>query len=87
MDPSVKENCSFEEVSRCIHIGLLCAQDSPNCRPLMSTVVLMLESKTTPLPIPLQPMYFACRDAKPGRGSDDRVLSMNDLSLTVLEGR
>ncbi|CAO2036642.1 unnamed protein product [Urochloa humidicola] len=87
VDPSIKENCPFDEVSRCIHIGLLCAQDSPNRRPLMSTVVLMLESKTTPLPIPLQPVYFACRDAAPRRGSDDKVLSMNDMSLTVLEGR
>ncbi|CAN6236356.1 unnamed protein product [Urochloa humidicola] len=87
VDPSIKENCAFDEVSRCIHIGLLCAQDSPNCRPLMSTVVLMLESKTTPLPIPLQPVYFARRDAEPGRGSDDKVLSINDMSLTVLEGR
>ncbi|CAN6250285.1 unnamed protein product [Urochloa humidicola] len=83
VDPSIKENCPFDDVSRCIHIGLLCAQDSPNCRPLMSTVVLMLESKTTPLPIPLQPVYFA----HTGRGSDDKVLSMNDMSLTVLEGR
>ncbi|CAL5070221.1 unnamed protein product [Urochloa decumbens] len=83
VDPSVKENCPFGEVSRCIHIGLLCAQDSPNCRPLMSTVVLMLESKTTPVPIPLQPVYFA----RTGRGSGNKVLSMNDMSLTELEGR
>ncbi|CAL5070217.1 unnamed protein product [Urochloa decumbens] len=87
VDPSVKENCPSDEISRCTHIALLCAQDSPNCRPLMSTVVLMLESKTTPLPIPLQPVYFARRDAEHGRGSDDKVLSMNDMSLTVLEGR
>ncbi|XP_022684489.1 G-type lectin S-receptor-like serine/threonine-protein kinase B120 isoform X1 [Setaria italica] len=87
VDPSVKENCSFDEVSRCIHIGLLCAQDNPNCRPLMSTVVLMLESKTTPLPTPLHPVYFASRDAEPGRSSYNRVLSLNDMSVTVLEGR
>ncbi|KAG2571429.1 hypothetical protein PVAP13_7KG107300 [Panicum virgatum] len=87
VDPSVKENCPFDEVSRCIHIGLLCAQDSPNCRPLMSTVVLMLESKSTPLPTPLQPVYFGRRDAEPGRGSDNRIPSMNDMSLTVVEGR
>ncbi|XP_039821677.1 G-type lectin S-receptor-like serine/threonine-protein kinase B120 [Panicum virgatum] len=87
VDPSVKEDCPFDEVSRCIHIGLLCAQDSPNCRPLMSTIVLMLESKSTPLPTPQHPLYFARRDAEPARGSDDRVPSMNDMSLTVVEGR
>jgi hypothetical protein len=52
----------------------------------MSTVVLMLESKTTPLPTPLQPLYFARRDAEHGRGGDNRVPSMNGMSLTVLEG-
>ncbi|XP_025824744.1 G-type lectin S-receptor-like serine/threonine-protein kinase B120 isoform X3 [Panicum hallii] len=89
VDPYVKEDCPLDEVSRCTHIALLCAQDSPNCRPLMSTVVLMLESKTTPLPTPLQPVYFAFgrRDAQPGRGSDNRVPSMNDMRLTVLGGR
>lgn len=86
-DPSIKENCPIHEVARCIHIGLLCTQDSPNDRPLMSTVVLMLESKTTPLPIPLQPVYFACRDAEPGRGRANTVLSLNEMSLSVLEGR
>ena len=50
---SVKEDYSLDEVSRCIHIGLLCVQDSPNCRPLMSAVVFMLENKITPLPIPM----------------------------------
>ncbi|KAG2571430.1 G-type lectin S-receptor-like serine/threonine-protein kinase B120 [Panicum virgatum] len=87
VDPSVKENCPFDEVSRCIHIGLLCVQDSPNSRPLMSAVVFMLENKTTPLPIPMQPVYFSCRDADPGRTGNSRVLSMNDMSLTALEGR
>jgi len=39
VDPAIMENCPLHEVSRCIHIGLLCVQDSPNCRPLMSRVV------------------------------------------------
>ena len=84
---SVKEDYRLDEVSRCIHIGLLCVQDSPNCRPLMSAVVFMLENKTTPLPTPMQPVYFSCRDADPGRAGNSRVLSMNDMSLTALEGR
>ena len=75
MDSSVKENCPLDEISRCIHIGLLCVQDSPNCRPLMSAVVL-LENKTTPLLIPIQPVYFARRDARPENAADDRVLSV-----------
>jgi hypothetical protein len=47
----------------------------------------MLENKTTPLPIPIQPVYFACRDAEPGRADNNRVSSVNNISLTTLEGR
>ncbi|TVU16237.1 hypothetical protein EJB05_39789, partial [Eragrostis curvula] len=83
VDSSVKDNCPLDEVSRYIHIGLLCVQDSPECRPLMSAVVFMLENKTTPLPVPMQPtMYYARRDAEPGQTSGNRILSLNDMSLT-----
>ena len=87
MDSSVKENCPLDEVSRCIHIGLLCVQDSPNCRPLMSAVVFLLENRTTTLLIPIQHVYFARRDPRPENAADDRVLSVNDMSLTALEAR
>jgi len=50
----------------------------------MSAVVL-LENKTTPLLIPIQTVYFARRDARPENAADDRVLSVNDMSLTTLE--
>ncbi|TVU16224.1 hypothetical protein EJB05_39776, partial [Eragrostis curvula] len=82
VDSSVKENCPLDEVSRCVHIGLF-----PDCRPLMSAVVFMLENKTKSLPLPMQPVYFARRDAEPGQASDNRVFSVNNMSLTTLEGR
>ncbi|GJN26330.1 hypothetical protein PR202_gb14253 [Eleusine coracana subsp. coracana] len=66
---------------------LLCVQDSPDYRPLMSAVVFMLENKTTPLPVPKQPVYFARRDAKHVQSTDNRVFSVNGMSLTALEGR
>ncbi|KAL6651966.1 hypothetical protein ACP70R_010891 [Stipagrostis hirtigluma subsp. patula] len=87
VDLSIKDNCLLNEVSRCIHIGLLCVQDSPDCRPLMSAVVFMLENEFTPLPVPLQPVYFARRDPEPGNFGNNRELSMNGMSLTALEGR
>jgi hypothetical protein len=87
VDSSVMENYSLDEVSRCIHVGLLCVQDNPTCRPVMSTVVFMLENKSTPLPKPKQPIYFALRNHKPGKEGDSRESSINDVSLTVLEGR
>ncbi|KAJ1272946.1 hypothetical protein BS78_06G241900 [Paspalum vaginatum] len=86
VDSSLKENCPLDEVSRCIHIGLLCVQDSPDCRPLMSEVLSMLQNETMQLPIPMQPVYFARRDAEPGI-RQNRVLSLNGMSFTELAGR
>ncbi|CAN6241026.1 unnamed protein product [Urochloa humidicola] len=87
VDSSVMENCPLNDVSRCVHIGLLCVQDNPDCRPLMSAVVFMLENKTTPLATPMEPMYFARRDATPANADDGNALTTNDISLTTLEGR
>jgi hypothetical protein len=44
VDSSLAKSCSRSEALRCIQIGLLCVQDNPNYRPLMSPVVTMLES-------------------------------------------
>ncbi|WVZ87305.1 hypothetical protein U9M48_033962 [Paspalum notatum var. saurae] len=87
VDSSLRETCPLDEVARCIHIGLLCVQDNPNRRPLMSTVVFMLENKTTPLSTPMQPVYFACSDPQPEKADDNKELSINDMSLTAVEGR
>ncbi|KAL6844530.1 hypothetical protein ACP4OV_026203 [Aristida adscensionis] len=87
VDSSVRESCSFDEASRYVHIGLLCVQDSPNCRPLMSAVVYMLENESTRLPTPKQPVYFAQRGPESGDGSSNRELSVNGMSHTALEGR
>ena len=87
VDSSVMESCCLEEASRCVHIGLLCVQHNPSFRPLISAVVSMLEIKTMQLPVPMEPVFFALRDGEPRRASDDRALSVNDMSLTTLEGR
>ncbi|XP_006652874.1 G-type lectin S-receptor-like serine/threonine-protein kinase B120 [Oryza brachyantha] len=87
VDLSIVESCSPTEVLLCIHIGLLCVQDNPNNRPLMSSVVFMLENKTTTLSAPIQPMYFAHRASKAKQTGENTSSSMKDMSLTMLEGR
>ncbi|XP_066346863.1 receptor-like serine/threonine-protein kinase SD1-8 [Miscanthus floridulus] len=88
VDSAILETCLPIEALRCIQIGLLCVQDNPYSRPLMSSVVFMLENETTPLLVPKQPVYF------PQRYSDDHGIGensisscVNDMSVTVLEGR
>ncbi|KAL6844526.1 hypothetical protein ACP4OV_026199 [Aristida adscensionis] len=87
VDSSLVKSCSLTEVLRCIHIGLLCVQDNPNNRPLMSSVVFMLENETTTLSVPKQPVYFSQRYSEAQETGENTTSSMNDMSLTVLEAR
>ncbi|AQL05034.1 Serine/threonine-protein kinase [Zea mays] len=84
----VESRCSLDEALQCIHIGLLCVQDSPNDRPLMSLVVSMLNNEAAPRPVPSQPLFFAQRyhEALATRG-DYSEHSANDVSLSMLQGR
>ncbi|KAF8411268.1 hypothetical protein HHK36_003815 [Tetracentron sinense] len=57
VDSSIAGSCIAHEVLRCIHVGLLCVQESATNRPFMSTVVFMLGNETT-LPPPKQPAFI-----------------------------
>ncbi|CAJ2630362.1 unnamed protein product [Trifolium pratense] len=54
IDPSLN-NGSQNEMMRCIHIGLLCVQESLVERPTMATIALMLSSYSFTMPLPLEP--------------------------------
>ena len=73
---------------RCIHIGLLCVQQSPADRLNMSSVVLMLGGDSE-LPQPKQPGYFMEIDIAKGEHSSTKPesSSTNDMSMTSLEAR
>lgn len=90
VDSSLEKSSSCSEALRCIQIGLLCVQDNPNSRPLMSSVVTMLENESTPLAVPIQPMYFSYRGLGLGgtEEGNNTSSSVNGMSLTtVLVGR
>ena len=57
IDPTLNNGLG-DEIVRCIHIGLLCVQEKVADRPTMAEVVLMLDSHSFALPVPLQPAYF-----------------------------
>ncbi|CAM0876255.1 unnamed protein product [Alopecurus aequalis] len=87
MDSEIVKSCIPDEVLLCVQIGLLCVQDNPNDRPLMSYVVFILENGSTAIPIPTQPAYSAhtSDQTEVVRGSIEN--SKNSLTLTVLQGR
>ncbi|KDP20854.1 hypothetical protein JCGZ_21325 [Jatropha curcas] len=61
VDLSIRDSCNESEVLKCIHVGMLCVQDSAVHRPTMSAVLLMLETNSPTLPLPRQPTYTSTR--------------------------
>ncbi|KAH7837767.1 hypothetical protein Vadar_017769 [Vaccinium darrowii] len=58
MDPTLEGSYSKTEVTRCIHIALLCVQDDPDARPSMAKVVLKLNRYSATLSLPEQPRFL-----------------------------
>ncbi|KAG5516587.1 hypothetical protein RHGRI_037341 [Rhododendron griersonianum] len=95
MDPALEGSYSRNEVNRCIHIGLLCAQPNPDARPSMAKVVRMLNSYST-MSLPQQPAFFArsrttsstLQGLEPDRPIDKPMtLPVNEESIAELDHR
>ncbi|RCV17059.1 hypothetical protein SETIT_3G188800v2 [Setaria italica] len=89
VDENLDGSFDSDEVLKCLKVGLLCVQENPDDRPLMSQVLMMLASTdTASLPTPKQP-GFAARTA----AAEDRSWSKPDCSIvdsmtiTMVEGR
>ncbi|KAH0906398.1 hypothetical protein HID58_038225 [Brassica napus] len=81
-DPTIFDKSFEKEITRCVQIGLLCAQEAANDRPNVSTVIWMLTTENTNLQEPKQRALIARRGS-----CDQGSLSTNDLSLTAVTGR
>lgn len=74
-----------DEVTKCIHIALLCVQEDPVKRPTMSSVVVMLVSDSSQLPPPTQPAFSTGRFVEsscPESSSDVIGFSYNDVTIS-----
>ncbi|KAL6864753.1 hypothetical protein ACP4OV_015904 [Aristida adscensionis] len=97
LDPNLRDQCSEEEALKVFHVGLLCAQASPNLRPPMWKVVEMLSSRDRELPRPSQPPFIDVKgsNAKSDSSgssslqtnSDKSPFSMNQLSVSGVQAR
>ncbi|KAJ4875658.1 G-type lectin S-receptor-like serine/threonine-protein kinase [Raphanus sativus] len=81
-DPTVFDESFKKDITRCVQIGLLCAQEAANERPNISTVIWMLTTENTNLQEPKQRALIARRGS-----SDQNSISINDVSLTAVTGR
>lgn len=88
IDSTIYNPCFHWSILRCIHVGLLCVQESVKDRPTMSTVISMLNSEIADLPSPKQ-LGFAERTSLDSESPElGKVLnSVNDVSITVIQGR
>ncbi|KAL2472872.1 G-type lectin S-receptor-like serine/threonine-protein kinase [Forsythia ovata] len=88
IDSLLEDSAIQPEILRCIHIALLCVQQSPEDRPTMSSAVLMLNGEST-LPQPKHPGFLI--DLIPGEtgpsSSNKDPCSANYFSITSLEPR
>ncbi|VAI59982.1 unnamed protein product [Triticum turgidum subsp. durum] len=96
MDASLAGSYAKEEAWRCYHAGLLCVQESPELRPTMSSVVLMLIGDQAQLPAPEQPPLFASPKKSPASDQSSLAMrsettskthSVNDVSITMIQPR
>ncbi|KAI4299255.1 hypothetical protein L6164_032732 [Bauhinia variegata] len=89
VDPVIRDSTPIKEAMRCIHIGMLCVQDSGADRPNMSSLVLMLESETVSLRTPRQPAAFTSMRKSLGGEfyADGLDVVSNDLTVTAVVGR
>ncbi|GMY37019.1 G-type lectin S-receptor-like serine/threonine-protein kinase At4g27290 [Fagus crenata] len=89
MDALMEKPIPASEVLRCIQVSLLCVQQSPEDRPTISSVLLMLDSENSSLPQPKQPGFYTERsvtetDSLPTGKSP---YTTNELTITMLQGR
>jgi hypothetical protein len=96
MDPSLRGKAPAQQMLKCVHIALLCVQDSPVDRPMMSTVNVMLSSSTSSLQAPLKPVFFIPKsgyystvysESYPTASQTTGAVSPNEVSITELEPR
>ncbi|KAJ6847148.1 receptor-like serine/threonine-protein kinase SD1-8 [Iris pallida] len=87
IDESVSPRYSVNEALRCIKVGLLCVQEQPEDRPTMSSVVLMLGSASALLPEPKQPGFGFISTKGLFECSSPTSYSVNEMSVTMCEGR
>ncbi|KAG2245158.1 hypothetical protein Bca52824_093008 [Brassica carinata] len=95
VDPAMGDNYDKDEVTRCIHISLLCVQENPADRPTMSTIFQMLTNTSITLPVPQPPGFFfrgtpnpLAEDLQPGQPTNNFIpSSIDDASITSVYPR
>ncbi|KAG5413728.1 hypothetical protein IGI04_001295 [Brassica rapa subsp. trilocularis] len=92
VDPSFQDNYQTNEITRCIHIALLCVQEEAEDRPTMSAILQMLTTSSIALAVPRPPgFFFRSRHEQVGRADPSMhmsaLCSVDDASITSVAPR
>ncbi|KAL4598173.1 hypothetical protein ACB092_11G040800 [Castanea dentata] len=89
IDPKISDSCVKNQVLRCIHVSLLCVDDSATDRPTMSDVLFMLTNESLPLPLPKKPTFSIGRKAIKENifDKESEAYSLNGLSISEMQAR
>lgn len=85
IDSSYADSYSEAEVIRCINVGLICVQEKIEDRPIMPSVVMMLNSETSSLPQPKHPGFVLGRNL--GESDSSSAVTINEVTVTIINGR
>lgn len=83
---SIDKSYQRHEVLRCMQIGLLCVQELTTDRPTMLDVLFMLRNET-PLPSPSRPAFVYKTSNSGVDSSTSRGVSINEMTVTMVEPR
>ncbi|XP_075643301.1 G-type lectin S-receptor-like serine/threonine-protein kinase At1g67520 isoform X1 [Castanea sativa] len=83
MDPALTDSCFEDQMLQCIHIGLLCVEDSAIDRPTMSDVISMLTNESLALPSPKKPAFSFARKAIEAHLSDKESETQSIYGLSI----
>ncbi|CAN6348142.1 unnamed protein product [Urochloa humidicola] len=87
VDTTLVTKVHTQEMMKCINIALLCVQENAADRPTMSNVVSMLSSESTTLPEPKHPAYFHIRVETEEVSIVIEPSSLNNVTMSALDGR
>ena len=83
MDPSLEEVFDYDEVQRCIRVGLLCVEHYANDRPTMSEVISMLTNKSEKVSSPKRPAFYVQREMFNKNLSSTELCTTSTMEITT----
>ncbi|RDX63699.1 Receptor-like serine/threonine-protein kinase SD1-8, partial [Mucuna pruriens] len=83
MDPSLGDSFDPHEVKRCIHVGLLCAEQYANDRPTMSRIVSLLTNESEVIALPRRPAFYVDRNFYDGKTSSTELCTNGIEEITT----